>query len=243
MNRDKEDMALTRAGPLAWRAGGGWLILAGGGSWRAGDLDEVNAAALGWADLDRPVAVLPTAGGSTVDAEALVEDYIDLGAPSGYVVPLFDTVGGQQPENCRLIKEAGLIVIHDGPETVTLVRSLRASPAMESMIRAFEEGTAILGIGAGASSLGAWVADSAAEDIEATRAEPALGWLANVVVASHFEGTEDAHRLRRLLKLKRDCLGIGIPEGVALGLGPSGEVENVGPEQVTVVVSGLEVEV
>lgn len=234
--------ALTRAGPLAWRAGGGWLILAGGGPWRRGGLDDVNAAALGWADLDRPVAVLPAAGGSTIEAEALVEDYIDLGAPSGYVVPLFDPVGAQQPENVGLIEDAGLIVINDGPEVLTLVRALRASPALEAVGRAFEDGAAILGVGAGAAAFGAWVAGSAYDDDEVARAEPGFGWLANIIVAPHFEGTEDASRLRQLLQLKQDCLGIGVPEGVGLGLGPSGEVENVGPGRVTVVVSGLEVE-
>ena len=243
MNRDKDSTALTRAGPLAWRAGAGWLILSGGGSWRAGALDDVNAAALGWADLDRPVAVLPTAGGSTVEAEAPLEDHDNLGAPSGYVVPLFDPVGAQQPETCELIEDAGLIVIDDGPKMTTLVRSLRESPAMAAMVRAFEGGTAILGMGAGAAALGAWVAETDAKEVDVTRAEPGLGWLTNIIVASHFEGTEDAHRLRKLLNLKRDCLGIGIPEGVGLGLGPLSEVENVGSGQVTVVVSGLEVEV
>ena len=242
MSQRAGDMPLTRAGPLAWRAGGGWLILAGGGSWRKGDLDDVNAAALGWADLDRPVAVLPTAGGSTAEAEALVEDYVDLGAPNGYVVPLFDTVGAQQAENAQLIKDAGLIVINDGPELLTVVRALRASPAMDAVVRAFDQGAAILGVGAGASAFGEWVAGADTEDVTLARAEPGLGWLANVIVAPHFEGTEDALRLRQLLDLQRDCLGIGVPEGVALGLGPSGEVENVGSGRVTVVVSGLEVE-
>jgi len=243
VNRGDGGRSLTRAGPLAWRAGAGWLVLAGGGSWQTGELDDVNAAALGWADLDRPVAVLPTAGGATVEAEALLEDYVDLGAPTCYVVPLFDYVGAQQPENCNLIEDAGLIVIADGPEVVNLVRSLRESPAMEAMSRAFDEGSAILGVGAGASALGAWVAESDTDEAGVNRPEPGLGWLANIIVAPHFEGTEDAHRLRELLDLKQNCLGIGIPEGVGLGLGPSGDVENLGPGQVTVVVSGLEVEV
>lgn len=235
-------MALTRAGPLQWRAGRGWLILAGGGSWREEETGEVDAAALGWADLDRPMAVLPTAGSSTIEAEALVDYYADLGGPNGYVVPIFDAVGAQLAENCDLLQDAGLIYMSDGPETVSLVRALRESPVMEAIARAFERGATVVGVGAGAAALGAWVADGEPGGGAATRAEPGLGWLNNVIVAPHFEGTKVAHQLRELLDLKPNCLGLGIPDRVGLGLGPSGEVENVGPGQVTVVVSGLDVE-
>ncbi|MFW6135883.1 MAG: Type 1 glutamine amidotransferase-like domain-containing protein [Chloroflexota bacterium] len=235
----------TQAGPLRWRAGAGWLVLAGGGSWRAGETGDVDAAALGWADLDRPLAVLPTAGLSTPQAEALLDDYAELGGPSGYVVPIYDPAGAQMPENVALLEDAGLIYVSDGPDAVALVRALRRSPALEAMARAFEEGAVILGMGAGAAAFGAWVEDPQADD----RAEPGsdvragLAWLHGVIIAPHFAGAEVAHRLRHLLDLKPNCLGLGIPERTALGLGPAGEVENVGAGQVTVVVSGLEVEV
>ncbi len=243
MSRDNGGMSLTRAGPLQWRGGTGWLVLAGGGSWRDNETGDVDAAAMGWADLNRPIALLPTAGRSTMEAEALLDYYVDLGGPNGYVVPIFDAVGAQLPENCRLLEEAGLIYISDGPETVTLVRALRESPAMEALGRAFERGAVVVGVGAGAAALGDWVVDPQPSVSEATRAEPGWGWVNNVVVAPHFEGTEVAHRMRALLNLKANCLGLGIPDQVGLGLGPSGEVENVGPGQVTVVVSGLDVEV
>jgi len=243
MSQNNGGTTLTRAGPLAWRSGTGWLMLAGGGSWRSGEMDEINAAALGWADLDRPLAVIPTAGGSTQQAEALLDEYADLGGPNGYVVPIFDAVGAHQAENCGLLEEAGLIVIADAPHTVNLVRSFRASPAIDAMAEAFDRGAVILGVGAGASALGAWVADPTPNATEPLRAEPGFGWVENVIVAPHFGGTEEDTRLRHLLSIRPDCLGIGIPEGAALSLGPSGEVENVGSGQVTVVVSGLEVEV
>ncbi len=253
MSGSDAGMPLTRAGPFQWRSGTGWLILAGGEPAHAqepGTLAEagetaadIDAAALGWADLHRPIAVLPTAGTSTPEAENLVDYYVDLGAPSGYVVPIFDAVGAQLEENCGLLQDAGLIYIHDGPDTVTLVRALRASPAMEALIRAFELGAVIVGAGAGAEALGAWVADGETDAETSPRAEPGWSWLNNVIVTPHFRGTEAAHRLRYLLDLKPNCLGLGIPDRVALGLGPSGEVENLGAGQVTVVVSGLEVEV
>ena len=243
MSRDNGGMSLTRAGPLQWRAGAGWLVLAGGGSWQEDETGEVDAVALGWADLDRPMAIVPAAGSTVAEAEALLDYYVELGGPNGYVVPIFDAAGAQQAENCQLLREAGLVHISDGPKTVSLVRALRESPAMEAMTDAFERGAVIMGVGAGAAALGAWVVDPEPSADQAGRPEPALSWLNNIIVAPHFKGTEAAHRLRHLLNQKPNCLGIGIPDQVGLNLGPNGEVENVGPGRVTVVVSGLEVEV
>jgi cyanophycinase len=235
-------MLLTQAGPLRWRAGMGWLVLVGGGSWREDETGDVDAAALGWADLDRPTAVLPTAGQSMTEAEALIDYYTDLGGPHGYVVPIFDAAGAQSTENCRLLREAGLVHVSDGPNTLALVRALRGSPALGALVQAFEDGAVIVGTGAGAAALGAWVEDPETPAGREPRAVPALGWLPNVIIVPHFKGTEEAHPLRWLLNRRPDCLGLGVPDQVALGLGPAGEVERVGPVQVTVVVSGLEVE-
>ena len=217
-------------------------MLVGGGSWIEDETGDVDAAALGWADLDRPVALLPTAGQSITEAEALLDYYADLGGPHGYVVPIFDAAGAQLTENCRLLQEAGLIYVSDGPDALALVRALRESRALEALIQAFEDGAVIVGMGAGAAALGAWIEDPETSAREEPRAVAALGWLPNVIIAPYFKGTDMAHRLRRLLNLQPNCLGLGVPDQVALGLGPAGEVESVGPGPVTVVVSGLEVE-
>jgi cyanophycinase len=234
-------MRTTKAGPLRWRAGLGWLTLVGGGSWRENETGDADAAALGWVVLDGPTAVLPTAGQSMAEAEALLDYYTDLGGSQGYVVPIFDAAGARLAENCRLLEEAGLIYISDGPDALALVRALRGSSALEALVRAFQDGAVIVGAGAGAAVLGAWIQDPKASVGQAARAVPGLGWLPNVIVEPHFVGAEAAGQLRSLLDLQPNCLGLGIPEQVGLGLGPDGQVENVGPGQVTVVVSGLEV--
>jgi cyanophycinase-like exopeptidase len=186
--------------------------------------------------------VLPTTGQSIAEAEALLDYYTDLGGPHGYVVPIFDTAGAQLIENCRLLETAGLIYISDGLDALALVRALRDSPALQALIQAFEDGAVIVAVGAGAAALGSWTDDREVSVGEAPRAVPALGWLPDVIVAPHFKGTEVSQQLRQLLNLHPGCLGLGLPDQVALGLGPGGEVESVGPGQVTVVVSGLEVE-
>lgn len=228
-------MRLTQAGPLRWRTGAGWLILAGGGRWEESETEEIDAAALGWADLDRPTALLPTAGISIVKGEALLENYTDLGGANGYVVPIFDAAGAQHKENCYLLEQAGLIYISDGPDVLGLVRALRGSPALRALAQAFNDGAAIVGMGAGAIALGAWLADSNSPE----RAEPGWGWLPDVIIQPYFMGTKSAGQLRNLLNTQSACLGLGIPEQSALALGPAGEVESVGLGQVTVVLGGL----
>jgi cyanophycinase len=224
---------MTQAGPLHWRTGAGWLVLAGSGRWQDGETGAVDAAVLGWANLDRPIAMLLAAGGSTAEGEALLEYYADLGGPSGYVVPIFDAAGAQQPENCRLLEQAGLVYIADGPDALGLVRAMRESPALEALERAFQYGAVVLGMGTGAVALGVWVT---AHD-HPERAEPGWGWLSNAIVEPRFSGSEPASRLHRLVNAHPACLGLGIPEQVALALGPGGHVETVGEEQITVVLS------
>lgn len=228
---------LTQAGPLRWRTGAGWLMLAGGGRWEENETGALDGAALGWANLDQPMALLPTAGSSTTKDELLLDYYADLGAPNGYIVPIFDAAGARQTENCHLLEQAGLIYVGDGPDVLGLVRVLRESLALQALARAFDGGAVIVGMGAGAIALGAWAADPA----EPERAEPGWGWLPEIIVETHFTGTETAGRLRSLLDAQPDCLGLGIPEQAALALGPAGQVESVGQGQVTVVVSGVEV--
>jgi cyanophycinase len=221
---------MTQAGPLRWRTGAGWLVLAGGGSWQRGETGEVDAAALGWADLDRQVAVIPAAGTSSAEGEALLEYLADLGGPSGVVVPLFDAAGAQSSENCHLLADAGLIYIADGSDPIGLVRSLRASPALVAMGDAFERGAVVAGIGSGASALGAWLAGG----------EAGWGWLPEVAVEPRFVETKPDGWLQQLLQVHPNCLGLGIPAGIALGMGPGGRVVTVGEGQVTVVVGAPE---
>jgi cyanophycinase len=66
------------------------------------------------------------------------------------------------------------------------------------------------------------------------------GWLPGVIVEPHFTGTESSDRLRSLLNIHPKCLGLGIPDGTALALGPNGRVETLGEGQVTVVLGKVD---
>jgi cyanophycinase len=227
---------MTQAGPLQWRTGAGWLILAGGGRWQTGETGSVDAAALSWADLDRPIVVLLTAGGSSADGEALLEYYGEMGGPSGYILPIHTRADAQRTENYQLLAEAGLIYISDGPDLVGLIQTLHESPALAGLERAFDDGASIVGMGSGAVALGAWASSQDATDQVVT----GWGWLPGVIVEPHFTGTESSDRLRNLLNTHPDCLGLGIPDGTALALGPNGRVETLGEGQVTVVLGKVD---
>jgi cyanophycinase len=227
---------MTQAGPLQWRTGAGWLILAGGGRWQTGETGSVDAAALGWADLDRPIVVLLTAGGSSADGEALLEYYGEMGGPSGYILPIHTRADAQRTENYQLLAEAGLIYISDGPDLVGLIQTLHESPALAGLERAFDDGASIVGMGSGAVALGAWASSQDATGQVVT----GWGWLPGVIVEPHFTGTESSDRLRNLLNTHPDCLGLGIPDGTALALGPNGRVETLGEGQVTVVLGKVD---
>jgi cyanophycinase-like exopeptidase len=223
---------MTQAGPLRWRSGAGWLILAGGGSRESGETEEVDGEILNLADSSQPVAYLPTAGAPLSQGEKLLEYYADLGGPRGYVVPIRDPSGARDVENLQLLASAGLVYIDDG-DALELTRALWEGPALDALARAFARGAIVVGMGAGAAALGAWVFDVAAE----AAGGPGWGWVQNALVAPRFTGASQAPGLRAALRERQGWIGLGIPIGSALVLGPEGQVHTVGEEEITVVLA------
>jgi hypothetical protein len=127
---------MTQAGPLIWATGAGWLVLTGSEERDRGETAELDDRLLALADFSRPVAFLPTAGGSLKEAEVLLDDYAELGGPHGYVVPIHGTEDALDRENRDLLAEAGLIVLGGGDPRV-LAQTLRGTPALEGMVEAF----------------------------------------------------------------------------------------------------------
>ena len=223
---------MTQAGPLIWATGAGWLVLVGSEERDRSETAELDDRLLALADFSRPVAFLPTAGGSLKEGEALLDDYADLGGPHGYVVPIYGAEDALDRENRDLLAEAGLIVLGGGDPRV-LAQTLRGTPALEGMAEAFVRGAVVIGMGAGAAPLGEWVLSTEAPE----EGEPAWGWLRGAVVVPHFAGAGQASELRAALRTWPGLVGIGVPERTALALGPEGQVETWGEGEVTVVVA------
>lgn len=223
---------MTRAGPLSWLSGEGWIVLIGGEGEEREESGEIDVALLAHADFTRPIAYLPTASGSASEGETLLEDYADLGGPRGDIVPLFSPADAGQASNHLLLAEAGIIYIGDG-QVLPLVRALSESLALQGMAESFLRGGLIVGVGAGAMALGTWTVGQE----EGAPLEPGLGWLQDAVVVPQFVGAAEMPSLQAALRQVPGVVGLGIPQGTALALGPAGQVETWGAGEITVVVA------
>ncbi|MCD6344640.1 MAG: Type 1 glutamine amidotransferase-like domain-containing protein [Anaerolineae bacterium] len=222
---------MPRRGPLHWVDGQGWLVLLGGGSLQRGETDVVDSHILSVANLDRPLAVL-WGGGSQEEAEAVVEHYAALGGPGGEALVL-DGTPCHTADFLSLLAEAGILYL-GGENPLLLARSLQNTPVLKQSVKGFAtlQGLLIVGAGGGAAALGAWVRDPAAPGFPS----PGLNFLRSALVAPHFTCSEEAGALRDLLQAYPGFVGLGIPDGTALALGPRGQVETWGKGEVTAVV-------
>jgi len=219
---------MTHAGPLRWRTGAGWLVLVGGATegWRT--TQAIDRAAIDAMSDESPIAFVPAAGSPPEYGETFLAHYTGLDAPLGYVVPIHDAESASDPVNVRRLTQAGLIYFGGG-ETRQLLDALTGTPALDAVAAAYASGAVVVGMSAGAMALAAWGVSS----------DPNVGllkgwgWLPNAIVAPHYT-PDRADVLRAALIDYPDLLGLGIPEDVALALGPDGEVRTWGDKQITV---------
>jgi hypothetical protein len=228
---------MPQKGPVRWLDGEGWLVLLGGGDWRRGETDQVDAQLLSVANLDRPMIIL-TGGGRSSEAEAILDHYTQMGGPGGQAFALseFASSHGQldTPEALTLIQEAGIIYL-GGEDPFTLVTHLHESLALRRIVEGYStlQGLTLIGAGAGAAALGRWVFTPEPPHQQAM----GLGFVMNAVVVPHFTTTENSPILRALPQIGDDLLGLGIPDRTALALGPQEQLELWGEGQITAVVN------
>lgn len=226
---------MPRQGPLRWLDGEGWLVLLGGGDWRQGETDQVDAQLLSVANLDRPMLVL-TAEGSRTAAEETLEHFTTLGGPGGeaYSLEAVTRDTFETPGFITLLMEAGILYI-GGENPLPLVNNLVNTEAFRQIVESFStlQGLTIMGAGAGAAALGHWAFTQQPPYQQAL----GLGFVMNAVVVPHFTRTEDSPILKALPQIGDNLLGLGIPDRTALALGPEGQIEMWGEGQVTAVVS------
>lgn len=221
-------------GPLSWLDGEGWLILAGGGDWQAGVTGQVESQLLSIANLDRPMVVL-LSDGSRTQADAFLDHFTDLGGPGGEAYTLAEMTRDQlqTPHFLSLIEEAGVLCL-GGSNPIPLVQNLYNNPALNQIMLGYMtlQALTVFGFSAGAAALAQWAFGPGPNYLQAM----GLGWLSNAVVVPNFTRTEDSPILRQLPKVAPDVLGLGIPNGTALALGPLGQVETWGTGEVTAVI-------
>ncbi len=220
--------------PLQWVKGEGWFGLLGGGDWQRGETDRVDAQILSLSNLDRPMMVL-LGEGTQEEADGLLEHYTLLGGPGGeaFVLSQMTRRHLADPHLLNLLAEAGLLYLA-GENPLPFVTLLRDTPAWELILKGFTtyQGLMIIGAAGGAAALGAWVIGPAPQ----SRELPGLGLITNTIIGPHFRSLQEAGELRQFVQRHPESLGLGIPDGTALALGPQGQVETWGAGQVTAVV-------
>ncbi len=200
-----------------WLDGRGWLVLSGGGD----GASEIRAQALGRLAADGGVAYIPLSG-NLETAEAVLEDMLDLGAPSGYLV---DVSAEDDATITAKLADAGIIVI-EASASAAEARSALLGAAVEGIQAAYEHGAVILAEGLSAMAFGDWLVKDDGTVM------PGLEWLDGALIAPGV--TNAAAWARELLLEYPLVFVVGIGASSALALGPDGQLEAWGDGEITV---------
>jgi peptidase E len=189
--------------------------LLGGGRWE--ESETIHSQAISAITDESPIAFVPAADLDPTTGEAFLSFYADLGAPHGYVVPIHDQQSANDPANYRRLANASLIYIGDGSAR-HLLETLESTAAIEAIATAFDGGAVIIGEGAGAMLLGKW-----GISIEQGKIYPGWGWVSDALITPHYMAERTA-QVRAALQRYPEAISLGIPDCVALALGPEGEL-------------------
>ena len=210
---------MARNNVLRWTDGRGWLILSGGGD----NLSDIRANALSRASADGGIAYV-TLGSQSIEAENVLADMEDLGAPSGYFVDILSE--DDETIQARLA-DAGIVVI-DGSASLDDLRSSLIGAANDGIQTAFQNGAVVLVEGRAAVVFGAWIL------LELGELASGLEWLEHSLIIPGITSVSQSGEVQDVLLLQPGAIAVGIGEGSALALGPDGEVETWGEGQVTI---------
>jgi cyanophycinase-like exopeptidase len=168
-----------------------------------------------------------------------LEHYTLLGGPGGEAFTLADMTRAQldAPDFLELLQEAGVLYL-GGENPLPIVSNLYNTQALRYIVEGFStlQGLSLMGSAAGAAALGRWVFTPEPPHQQAM----GFGFLLNAVVVPHFTATENSPILKALPKIDPGLLGLGVPDGTALALGPQGQVEMWGESHVTAVVAAAD---
>lgn len=210
--------------PFSWLESNGWLVLSGS----ADSLSEIRAQALSRVNVDGAVAYISLVGDL---GDALMEDMVDLGAPTGYFVDLDDDDNNAIYER---LSTASMIVIEPG-ESIDLLKKLLTQTVIRAIKEALNLGALILFEGIASHLTG--------EHIIAIDGQIAKGlkFVDNVFISSDVDSILDVSDVQKIVAIAPQTVFIGVQRGSALVLGPNGYIETWGEKQVTISLgSGLE---
>ncbi len=212
--------------------GSGWLVLSGGSP-----IDEHVERALALVEhAGTVVAVVPSAEFLPLAEEAL-DPWIAFTGWNGKAIDC------DSPETAEdALGEATLILLPNCAEAQQYVDVLNQTDVGEFLLAALDGGAVIVAAGPAVEAMGELIADPGAElipdpaggDGGNRSGKPALGWIPNAIIQSHFvAGTPVPAALQR-----KELFRIGLPDGVSLALGPEDEREIWGEEKPVITFRG-----
>ncbi|MCY3946465.1 MAG: hypothetical protein OXF44_09310 [Anaerolineaceae bacterium] len=185
--------------------------------------ESVRARALTVAAGDGPVAVLACGGDNEAAGRAL-EDFEDLGDRPVYLVDALT----EDDDSLRVgLSNAGMVVVTCAMDPI-LAHDALSGVTSEGIFNAWEAGGLVLLEGPAAMCGGAWVVT---EDREF---RDALAWLPGTLVLPGMVDAAANEAARQLLDREQQGVALGIGENAALALGPSGELEIWGRQEVSI---------
>jgi hypothetical protein len=206
-----------------WREGRGWLILIGPTDPHGEMQSDIRAHILSIASADGPLAALDV-GGSIDAADRVLEDFEDLGAPSGFIV---DPATDDDDTLRARLAEAGIIVLTGEPDGAAAFALLNG-PAIEGIAAAHDSGAIVAAELGAAAAFGAFLVEWAIG-----RQTAAFAWLENALVTT--TSTTNGEVVRAWLMETRDLRAVGLGDDSAIAFGPDGEVELWGAKQIKVI--------
>lgn len=217
---------MPQANIFRWRAGNGWIVLSGGGPPDADDNLAIEAGVLTRTVSQGPIAYV-WAARDIEAADKHMDSLRELGARTGYLI---DILTEDDDTLSRQLREAGVIILGDGPR-VAVLRDALVGVAWRAIEESFSRGATLYVAGQSAAIMGAYmIPDDTAGDAPSDGA----GWLADALILPGY-APDQADDLRdHVAQLPDGGYGLGIGAGAALALGPDGSVEVWGNTQITV---------
>lgn len=212
---------MPQAQIFRWRAGSGWIVLSGGGSWDSDDNFNIESHMLNHTHSAGPMAYI-WAASDLETADRHMDALNELGARTGYLV---DVMTESDDALTSQLSEAGVIILGDGPRPLELREGL-IGPAMAGIEEAFRRGATLYAPGNSAALFGAHILGTG-------ELFPGFGWLSNAIIVPYYDH-ERAQDLRAGLLAHPENYGAGLNEGAGLALGPAGQVEVWGNRAVTI---------
>lgn len=203
------------------------LVLIGGGEFSFGETREIDEFLLRSMPADRrTIAFIPAASGSAEYAAHLGKYFASIDPSVTTInVPIYRGRDGRRGKNAAMLRAAGMIYLGGGLAN-QLLDPLRDTPSEQAMRDAAADGTVIAAIGAAASCFG-----TVARDVRSANPLVAFDWLRETVIETSFDPEQDT-MLRRMMSLPEVRLGLGIPRGAALAIGPGGATTILGSGKV-----------